>query len=135
MLTHRHDPFLRGTDLIRLAGALERAVVRHDAVLTVELRALGKQIYVILFEILVRRLIGNHIDRICQNAPDGKARELLAAPCDAAVLQQVVISLGERAGLHEYGENRLDQLNFLRNRLEFAGFLHLAVHRHAGQTF
>ena len=42
MLAHRHDPFLHGTDLIRLAGALERAVVRHDAVLTVEFRALGE---------------------------------------------------------------------------------------------
>lgn len=36
MLAHRHDPFLHGADLVCLAGALERAVVCHDAVLTVE---------------------------------------------------------------------------------------------------
>ena len=42
MLAHRHDPFLHGADLVCLAGALERAVVHHDAVLTVEFCALGK---------------------------------------------------------------------------------------------
>ncbi len=33
---------LHGADLVCLAGALERAVVHHDAVLTVEFCALGK---------------------------------------------------------------------------------------------
>ena len=42
MLAHRHDPFLHGADLVCLAGVLERAVVHHDAVLTVEFCALGK---------------------------------------------------------------------------------------------
>ena len=66
--------------------------------------------------------------------PDGKARELLAALCNAAVLQKILVCLAERAGLHEHLEDRLDQLDFLRDGFELAGFLHLAVHRHAGQA-
>ena len=42
MLAHRHNPFLHGTDLVCLAGALEGAVVCHDTVLAVEFCALGK---------------------------------------------------------------------------------------------
>ena len=135
MLAHRHDPLLHGADLIRLAGALERAVVRHDTVLAVEFRTLGKQVNIVFFQILIRCLVGNHIDRVGENAPDGKAGELLAALRDTAMLQQVLVGLAEGAGLHEYGEDRLDQLDFLRNGFELAGFLHLAVHRHAGQAF
>ena len=134
MLAHRHDPFLHGADLVCLAGALERAVIRHDAVLAVEFCALGKQVNIVFFQILIRRLVGNHVNRVRENAPDGKAGELLAALRDAAVLQQVLVGLAERAGLHEHGEDRLDQLDFLRNGFELAGFLHLAVHRHAGQA-
>ncbi len=132
MLTHRHDPFLHGTDLIRLAGALERAVVCHDAVLAVELGLLGKQVYIVFFQILIRRLVGDHVDRVCENAPDGKAGELLAALRDATVLQQVLIGLAERAGLHEHLEDRLDQLNFLRDGSQLVGLALLAVHGHAG---
>lgn len=135
MLPHRHDPLLHGADLIRLAGALERAVIRHDAVLAVKFRTLGKQIHIVLFQILIRRLVGDHgdhIDGIRENAPDGKAGELLAALRDTAVLQQVLVGLAERAGFHEHLEDRLDQLDFLRNGFELADFLHLAVHRHAG---
>ena len=135
MLTHRHDPFLHGTDLIRLAGALECAVVRHDTVLAIEFCALGKQVNMVLFQILIRRLVGDHVDRVRENSPDGKAGELLAALRDAAMLQQVLVGLAERAGLHEHLEDRLDQLDFLWDGLEFAGLLHLAVHRHAGQAF
>ena len=102
--------------------------------LAVEFCALGKQVNIVFFQILIRRLVGDHVDRVGQNAPDGKAGELLAALRDAAVLQQVLVGLAERTGLHEHGENRLDQLNFLRNGLELAGFLYLAVHRHAGQA-
>ena len=135
MLAHRHDPFLHGTDLVRLAGALERAVVRHDAVLAVELRAFGKQVNIVLFQILIRRLVGDHVNRVRENAADGKAGELLAALRDTAVLQQVLVGLAERAGFHEHLEDRLDQLNFLRDGFELAGFFHLAVHCHAGQAF
>ena len=135
MLAHRHDPFLHGADLVCLAGALERAVVRHDAVLAVEFCALGKQVNIVFFQILIRRLVGDHVDRVRENAPDGKAGELLAALRDAAVLQQVLVGLAERAGFHEHGEDRLDQLDFLRNGFELAGLLHFAVHRHAGQAF
>ena len=135
MLAHRHDPFLHRADLVCLAGALERAVICHDAVLAVELRALGKQVNIIFFQILIRRLVGDHIDGIRENATDGKAGELLAALRDAAVLQQILIGLAERAGLHEHGEDHLDQLDFLWNGFELACFLHLAVHRHAGQAF
>ena len=134
MLAHRHDPFLHGTDLIRLAGALEGAVIGHDAVLAVEFRTLGKQVNIVFFQILIRRLVGNHVNRVRENAPDGKAGELLAALRDAAVLQKILVGLAERAGFHEHGEDRLDQLDFLRNGFELAGFLHLAVHRHAGQA-
>ena len=135
MLAHRHDPFLHGTDLIRLAGTLEGAVIGHDAVLAIKLRAFGKQVNIVFFQILIRRLVGDHVDRVRENAPDSKAGELLAALCDAAMLQQVLVGLAERAGFHEHGENRLDQLDFLWYGLQFAGFLHLAVHRHAGQAF
>ena len=134
VLAHRHDPLLHGADLIRLAGALERAVIRHDAVLAVEFRPLGKQVNIVFFQILIRCLVGNHIDRVGENAPDGKAGELLAALRDTAMLQQILIGLAKRTGLHEHRENRLDQLNFLRNGLQLAGFLHLAIHRHAGQA-
>ena len=103
--------------------------------LAVEFRALGKQVNIIFFQILIRRLVGDHVNRVRENAPDGKAGELLAALRDAAVLQQVLVGLAERAGLHEYGEDRLDQLDFLRDGFELAGFLHLAVYRHAGQAF
>ena len=89
MLAHRHDPFLHGTDLVCLAGALERAVIRHDAVFTIELCTLSKQIHIVLFQILIRRIVGNHVDRIGQNAPDGKARELLAALRSVAVPPQI----------------------------------------------
>ena len=51
------------------------------------------------------------------------------------MLQQILVGLAERAGLHEHLEDRLDQLNFLRDGFELAGFFHLAVHRHAGQAF
>ena len=135
VLAHRHDPFLHGTDLVCLAGALDGAVIGHDAVLAIELRAFGKQVNIVFFQILIRRLIGDHVDRIGQNTPDSKAGELLAALRDAAMLQQVLIGLAERTGFHEYGEDRLDQLDFLRDGLELAGFLYLAVHRHAGQAF
>lgn len=134
VFAHRHDPLLHGADLVRLAGALERAVVRHDAVLAVEFCALGEQVNIIFFQILIRRLVGDHVNRVGENAPDGKAGELLAALRDTAMLQQILIGLAKRTGLHEHGENRLDQLNFLRNGLQLAGFLHLAVHRHAGQA-
>ena len=135
VLAHRHDPLLHGTDLIRLTGALEGAVIGHDAVLAIKLRAFGKQVNIVFFQILIRRLVGDHVDRVRENAPDSKAGELLAALRDAAVLQQVLVGLAERAGLHEHGENRLDQLDFLWNGLKLAGLLHLAVHRHAGQAF
>ena len=135
MLTHRHDPFLHGADLIRLAGALEGTVIRHDAVLAIKFRTLGEQVNIIFFQILIRRLVGDHIDGIRENATDGKAGELLAALRDAAMLQQILVGLAEGAGLHEHLEDRLDQLDFLRDGLELAGFLHLAVHRHAGQAF
>ena len=135
VLAHRHDPLLHGADLIRLAGALERAVIRHDAVLAVEFRTLGKQVNIVFFQILIRRLVGDHVNRVGENAPDGKAGELLAALRDTAMLQQILIGLAERAGFHEHLEDRLDQLDFLRNGFEFAGLLHLAVHRHAGQAF
>ena len=42
MLPHRHDPFLHGADLVCFARALQGAVIGHDAVLAVELRALSK---------------------------------------------------------------------------------------------
>ena len=135
VLTHRHDPLLHGTDLIRLAGALEGAVICHDAVLAIELRTLGKQVNMVFFQILIRRLVGDHVDWVGQNAPDSKAGELFAALRDAAVLQQILVGLAEGASLHEHREDRLDQLDFLRDGFELAGFLHLAVHRHAGQTF
>ena len=135
MLSHRHDPLLYGADLVCLARALERAVVRHDAVLAVEFRAFGKQVNIVFFQILIRRLVGDHVDRVCENAPDGKAGELLAALRDAAMLQKILVGLAERAGLHEHLEDRLDQLDFLRDGFELAGLLHLAVHRHAGQAF
>ena len=132
MLAHRHDPLLHGADLICLAGALERAIVRHDTVLAVELRAFGKQVNIVFFQILIRRLVGDHVDRVRENAPDGKAGELLSALRDAAVLQKVLVGFAEGTCLHKHGEDRLDQLDFLRNGLQLAGFLHLAVHRHAG---
>ena len=134
VLTHRHDPLLHGSDLVRLAGALEGAVVRHDSVLAVELRALGKQVNIVFFQILIRRLVGDHVNRVRENAADGKAGELLAALRDTAVLQKILVGLAERAGFHEYLKDRLDQLDFLRDGLELAGLLHLAVHRHAGQA-
>ena len=105
---------------------------RHDAVLAVEFRAFGKQVNIVFFQILIRRVVGDHIDRIGQNAPDGKAGELLAALRDAAVLQKILVGLAERAGRHEYLEDRLDQLNFLRNGFELVGLAFLAVHGHAG---
>ena len=135
MLAHRHDPFLHRADLVRLAGALEGAVIGHDAVLAIEFRTLGEQVNIIFFQILIRRLVGDHVNRVRENAPDGKAGELLAALRDAAMLQQILVGLAERAGLHEHLEDRLDQLNFLRDGFELAGFFHLAVHRHAGQAF
>ena len=49
MLAHRHDPFLHRADLGCLAGALEGAVICHDAVLAVEFCALGKQVNIIFF--------------------------------------------------------------------------------------
>ena len=84
--THRHDPFLHRADLVCLAGALEGAVIGHDAVLAIELRAFGKQVNIVFFQILIRRLIGDYVDRIGQNAADGKVGELLAALRDTAVL-------------------------------------------------
>ena len=134
MLAHRHDPFLHGADLVCLAGALEGAVIRHDAVLAVEFCALGKQVNIVFFQILIRRVVGDHVDRVRENTTDGKAGKLLAALRDTAMLQQILIGLAERAGLHEHLEDRLDQLDFLRDGFELAGLLHLAVHRHAGQA-
>ena len=134
MLAHRHDPFLHGTDLVCLAGALEGAVICHDAVLAVEFCALGKQVNIVFFQILIRRLVGNHVNRVRENAPDGKAGELLAALRDAAVLQQVLVGLAERAGFHEHGEDRLDQLDFFRNGLQLVGLALLAIHRYLGFT-
>ena len=135
MLAHRHDPLLHGADLVCLARALERAVIRHDTVLTVEFRTFGKQVNIVFFQILISRLVGNHVDRVCQNTPDGKAGELLAALRDAAILQKILVGLTERAGLHEHREDRLDQLNFLWNRLELTSFLYLAIYCYAGQAF
>ena len=94
----------------------------------------AKQVYIVFFQIQIRRLVGDHVDRVRENAPDGKAGELLAALRDAAVLQKILVGLAERAGFHEYLKDRLDQLNFLRNGFELAGLFHLAVHRHAGQA-
>ena len=132
MLAHCHDPFLHGTDLVGLAGALQGAVVGHDTVLTVELGLLGKQVNIVFFQILIRRLIGDHVDRIGQNAPDSKAGELLAALGDAAMLQQVLVGLAKGAGFHEDGENRFDQLDFLWNGLQLVGLALLAVHCYLG---
>ena len=50
------------------------------------------------------------------------------------MLQQILVGLAERAGFHKHLEDRLDQLDFLRNGFELACLLHLAVHRHAGQA-
>ena len=86
MFPHCHNPIFHRANLSSLARALERAVVGHNTVLTVKLRWLSKKVYVVLLEILIRRIISNHINRICQNTPDGKACELLAALCDTAVL-------------------------------------------------
>ena len=86
MFPHCHNPIFHRANLSSLARALERAVVGHNTVLTVKLRWLSKKVYVVLLEILIRRIVSNHINRICQNTPDGKARELLAALCDTAVL-------------------------------------------------
>lgn len=86
MFPHCHNPIFHRANLSSLARALERAVVGHNTVLTVKLRWLSKKVYVVLLEILIRRIVSNHINRICQNTPDGKACELLAALCDTAVL-------------------------------------------------
>ena len=86
MFPHCHNPIFHRANLSSLARALERAVVGHNTVLTVKLRWLSKKVYVVLHEILIRCIVSNHINRICQNTPDGKARELLAALCDTAVL-------------------------------------------------
>ena len=125
MLPHRHDPLLHGADLVRLAGALEGTVIRHDAVLAIKFRTLGKQVNIVFFQILIRRLVGNHVDRVRENAPDGKAGELLAALRDAAMLQKILVGLAERAGFHEHREDRLDQLDFLWDGFELAGFFTL----------
>ena len=103
--------------------------------LAIKFRTLGKQVNIVFFQILIRRVVGDHVNRVRENAPDGKAGELLAALCDAAMLQQILVGLAERAGLHEHLEDRLDQLDFLWDGFELAGFFHLAVHRHAGQAF
>ena len=134
VLAHRHDPLLHGADLVCLAGTLEGAVICHDAVLAVEFRALGKQVNIVFFQILIRRVIGDHVDRVRENTTDGKAGELLATLRDAAVLQKVLVSLAERTGFHEYGENCFDQLDFLRNGLQLVGLALLAVHRYLGFT-
>lgn len=102
--------------------------------LAVEFRWLGKEIHFIFREILICCFVGNHIDGVCENGTDGKAGELLAALRDAAVLQQILVSLAERAGFREYFKNRLDELDLLWDGFELAGFLFLAVHRYAGQA-
>ena len=86
MLPHCHNPIFHRADLSSLARTLERAVVSHNTVLTVKLPLLGKKVNVVLLEILISRIVSNHINRICQNTPDSKACKLLASLCDTAVL-------------------------------------------------
>ncbi len=128
LLAHRHDPFLRRADLVRLAGVCWSTIIRHGAVLAVEFCAFGKQVNIAFFQILICRLVGNRIDRVGQNAPNGKPCELLASLRDTTVLQKTLVGFAEEICLHKHGEDRLDQLKFLRNGFELTGFFRFAVY-------
>ena len=128
LLAHRHDPFLRRADLVRLAGACWSTIIRHGAVLAVEFCAFGKQVNIAFFQILICRLVGNRIDRVGQNAPNDKPCELLASLRDTTVLQKTLVGFAEEICLHKHGEDRLDQLKFLRNGFELTGFFRFTVY-------
>ena len=135
VLAHGYDPFLHGTDLVRLSGTLQGAVVGHDTVRAVKIRFFRKQVNAVFRQISVGCLVGDHIDRVGQNALDGKTGEVLAPFGGVPFLQKKGIHFGEGAGFQKLFKNQLDKADLLRDDLQLAGFADFTVHSHVGYAF
>ena len=120
---------------MRLAGALQGAVVGHDAVLAVKIGFFREQVNAVFCKISVCRLVGDHIDRVGQNALDGKTGEVLAPFGGVPLFQEEGIYFGEGAGFQKLFKNQLDKADLLRDDLQLAGFSYLTVHGHIGYAF
>ena len=78
MFAHGDDPFIHRLHLICLAGLLQGAVVGHDAVNAVKLTLLREQVHLIFGQVLVSGFVRDQIDRIGEDAFNGKSGELLS---------------------------------------------------------
>lgn len=135
VLAHGHDPFLHGADLVRLAGALEGAVVSHDSVRTVKIVFFRKQVNMVFRQISIGCLVSDHIDRIGQNALDGKAGKILASFGGIPLFQKKGIYFGQGTSFQKFFKNQLDKADLLLDNLQFAGFANLTVYSYVGYAF
>ena len=134
VLAHRDDPLVHGLALVCLAVTLQGAVIGHDAVLAVKGRRIGKQLHMMAGQVLVGIVVCYHIDRIGQDALDGKAGEGFPSFGPILPFQQKLIDFGQGTGLQKLVENQFHQIDLVGNGLQFAGFAHLTIHRYPGNT-
>lgn len=128
MLAHGDDPLIdrqidRGPALF-----LVSAVVGENTVGAVKVGGRGAQLGLVLCEILICLLVGYQIDRVLQNIFDGEAGEVPACLGLDILAAKLGLGFGEGVGLGVEREDFLDQLSFLRDKPELAGFAALAVH-------
>ena len=134
VLAHRHDPLLHGLDLVGSTRLLQGTVIGHNAMDTIKVALLCKEVYMIFRQVVIGKFIGNQINRIGQNPLNGKAGKLLAVLCGIAILQQVSLRLCQRAGFQELVVDQLDNADLLREDLQLAGLFGLAVNGHMGDA-
>ena len=101
---------------------------------TIKVALLRKEVDMIFRQVVISKFIGNQINRIGQNPLDGKAGKLLAVFCCIAILQQICLRLCQRAGFQKLVVDQLDDADLLRENLQLAGPLGLAVDGHMGDT-
>ena len=90
------------------------------------------QVHVVFRQIVVGRFVGDHIDRVGQNALDGKAGEIFAPLGGVPLFQKEGVHFRKRSGFQKLFKNQLHKADLLRDDLQLAGFAHLAVHGHVG---
>jgi len=129
VFAHRNDPLADGivdggTPLFLIA-----AVVGKHAPHTVKIGLRGEQLCFVVHKILIGVLVCNQIDGILQNRLDGKTGERTPGFCFDALPQQLGLGHGQGIILLVEVEDFVDDLCLIRQQLQLAGFLGLAVHR------
>ena len=124
---HGNNPLLHGPESVSLAGLLEGAVIGQDTADPVKVLRLPENLRPVAGEVLVGLPVGDQVDRVREDIPDGHPGEWVAPLGAVLLFQQEGVHLGEGAGLQEFLENQLHQAQLPGQGVQVAGPLGLAV--------